>query len=124
MNDRLFRLQRDEPWPALLLPLGVSSRDGVTVDDETVRATFGFWSIETPRSNVIGAARTETASWWKAVGLRLSLADDGVTFGSSPRNGVCIEFAERVGPVVGFRRHSSLWISVADPDGLVAELAT
>ena len=124
MSERFFALERDDRWFALLLPFGVSRRDGVTVDGDTVRASFGFWSLETARSNVVAAARTESATWWKAVGLRLSLADDGLTFGSSPRNGVCVEFADRVGPVVGFRRHSSLWISVADPDGVVAALQT
>jgi hypothetical protein len=51
----------------------------------------------------------------------LSFVDDGLTFGTNARAGVCVHFDRRVGPVVGVRPHSALTVTVADPDGL-AEL--
>lgn len=96
--------------------------DGVTVSADRVRATFGRSTVDTPRSNVVGTAVTGPHRWWTAVGLRLSFADDGITFGTNHRRGLCIEFAERVPKVIGLRDHSSLWVSVADPDGLATAL--
>jgi len=53
----------------------------------------------------------------------LALTGDGVTFGTNHRRGLSIEFIERVPKVVGLRDHSSLWVSVADPDGLAEAIA-
>lgn len=122
MADRFFRYRRDPGWSALFLVLGVGDDDGVTVGSDMLRATFGHWSVETPLDNVTGASVTGPHRWWTAVGLRLSLSDDGITFGTNHRRGVCIEFAERIPRVIGFRGHSSLWVSVADPAGLVDAL--
>lgn len=102
--------------------LGVDDSDGVTVSDTSVLATYGRWRVETPRTNVAGAAISGPHRWFTAVGLRLSFADDGLTFGTNHERGVCIEFAEPVRRVMGLRDHSSLWVSVADPEGLVAAL--
>jgi hypothetical protein len=46
------------------------------------------------------------------VGLRLSFTDDGITFGTNNKAGVCIAFKD----------HSALWVSVADPQGLAAAI--
>ena len=123
MSGQFFPYDRDERWRLLLLPLGVKASDGVTVTDDVVRATFGWYSMETPRSNVAGVSISGPHRWYTAVGLRLSLADDGITFGTNHRHGVCLEFVEKIDRVFGFRGHSSLWVSVADPDGLVAALS-
>ena len=122
MTERFFRYDRDARWTPLFVALGVGDDDGVAVTDDTFRATYGHWSLETPRANVAGATISGPHRWWTAVGLRLSLADDGVTFGTNHRRGVCIEFVDRVDRVVGLRDHSSLWVSVADPEGLIAAL--
>jgi len=122
MSEEFFGYRRDPRWSPLFLALGVSDRDGVTVSSERLRATFGHWSLDTTLDNVTGASITGPHRWYTAVGLRLSMADDGLTFGTNHRRGVCIEFRDRVRRVIGFRDHSSLWVSVADPDGLVAAL--
>lgn len=122
MADLFFPYERDDRWKLLLKPLGVSADDGVTVSADTMRATFGRFSVETPLGNVVGTSITGPHRWYTAVGLRLSFADDGVTFGTNHHRGLCIEFAEKVHRVIGFRDHSSLWVSVADPEGLVAAL--
>lgn len=123
MTEHFFPYELDERWKPLFLLLGVRPDDGVTVTDELVHATYGHWSVETPRSNVAGTKITGPHRWWTAVGLRLSMADDGVTFGTNHWRGVCIQFDEKVHRAIGFRDHSALWVSVADPDGLVRALS-
>jgi len=123
MSDQFFEYSHDKRFIPLLFPLGVGRDDGVTVGDTTMRATFGHVSIETPLANVTGTSVSGPHQWFKAVGLRLSFSDDGLTFGTDHRRGLCIEFDEKVPKVIGFRNHSSLWVSVADPDGLADALA-
>lgn len=103
--------------------LRLGDDDGVTMTDDMMCATFGRSKLETPRSNVVGTLVTGPHRWWTAVGLRLSFADNGITFGTNHEQGLCIEFAEPLPKVIGFRDHSSLWVSVADPQGLAAALS-
>lgn len=105
------------------LPLGARpGRDGVTVTDDEFRARLGFFKLATPRANVLEGHITEDYRWFKAIGARLSAADDGLTFGTNAKRGVCVHFAERVPAVVGLRPHSALTVTVADCDGLLAAL--
>ncbi len=122
MAELFFPYERDDRWKPVLLPLGVGRNDGVTVTDTTMRATFGFFSVETPLSNVVGAKITGPHRWYTAVGLRLSFSDDGLTFGTNHRRGLSIEFGDKVKRVIGLHDHSSLWVSVADPEGLADAL--
>lgn len=123
MAESFFPYERDDRWKLLLLPLNIKDDDGVTVTDDTVRATFGHFSIETPKANVTGTKVTGPHRWWTAVGLRLSFTDDGITFGTNHRRGLCIEFDHKIKRVIGMHEHSALWVSVADPEGLAAALA-
>lgn len=123
MAEQFFPYSFDNRFKLLLAPLLVTPKNGVTITDTTLRATFGLFSLETPLDNVVGTSISGSHRWYKAIGLRLSFADDGVTFGTDAGRGVCIEFGEKVGPVIGPRRHSSLWVSVVDCDGLTAALA-
>ena len=86
-----------EPAP-FWLPFGVRpSKDGVTIiDDGTFRATYGFFRVETPLTNVDGAHVAQNYRWWTAAGTRASLVDDGLTFGTNRRAGVCVHFREPV----------------------------
>jgi hypothetical protein len=122
VGEQFFPYERDTRWKLVLRPLGVDDSDGVTVTDDTLRATFGWFSVETPLDNVAGARVTGPHRWYTAVGLRLSFRDDGLTFGTNNQRGLCIEFVTKVRRVVGFHDHSSLWVSVADPEGLAAAL--
>jgi hypothetical protein len=105
----------------VLLPLGVRPRrDGVVVtDDGRLRATLGFLRLETPLTNLAGGHVTTSYRWYTAIGARLSLADDGLTFGTNTERGACIHFRQRVGPVLGPRRHSALTVTVEDCEGLL-----
>jgi hypothetical protein len=121
--DRFFPYERDGRWKILLAPLGVKDDDGVTLTDDTLRAKFGYWSVETPLDNVAKTKVTGPHRWYTAVGLRLSFSDDGLTFGTNSNRGLCIEFVEKIPRVIGLHDHSALWVSVADPEGLAAALA-
>jgi hypothetical protein len=60
--------------------------------------------------------------WHRAIGPRLSLADHGLTFGSTTARGVCLLFREPVpgiGPL-GLIRHPNLTLTAADPERLAA----
>ena len=98
-------------------------RDGVTItDDDRLIATFGVFRVDTPLHNIADAHVTEGYRWWTAIGPRLSLADDGLTFGTNRERGVCVHFREPVPGGPGRRAHSALTVTVDDCEGLVARI--
>ena len=114
-----FPYQFDQRFIGLWWPLGVRQGvDGVTITNDSFTATFGRARIETPLTNVTEAHVTRDYDWWKAVGMRLSFVDDGLTFGTSTHGGVCVHFDEKVRRVIGFKDHSALTVTVEDLDGL------
>src|SRR4051794_21943576 len=122
--DALFRCAIDYKLAPFWLPFGVRpSTDGVRLtDDGQFVATYGFLRVETPHDNVGEAHITTGYRWWTAAGARLSLVDDGLTFGTNARRGVCIHFDTKVPSRLRRSGHSALTVTVADPDGLVAAL--
>lgn len=119
-TDRFFPYRCDPRFAPVWGAAGVRpGRDGVTVGETTLRATYGFLSLETPLDNVAGGHITEGYRWWTAVGPRLSFVDDGLTFGTSTKRGVCIHFHEPVRRVIGRKNHSALTVTVDDCEGLV-----
>jgi len=101
----------------------VRRSDGVTLtDDGMLRASFGLLRIETPIDNIDHTEVTGPHRWFTAVGARLSFADDGLTFGTNHHLGLCLGFVDKIPKVIGFKDHSSLWVSVADPDALANSL--
>jgi len=126
MAERVFFPYRlDRRWSPLFAALRVSEADGVELTpDGLVRATYGRFRVETPLDNVDHTLVTGPHRWFTAVGLRLSFADDGLTFGTNHHAGLCIAFVEPVPKVIGWRQHSALWVSVADPEGLAEAIAT
>jgi hypothetical protein len=96
---------------------------GVTLtDDGRLVARFGPLTVDVPLSQIDEAHVTGPYRWWTAVGPRLSMADDGLTFGTNADAGVCIHFAPKVRRVLGFRDHSALTVTVADVEDLAAAL--
>ena len=91
-------------------------------DDGMFVATYGRKRLETPPREHRGAHITRGYRWWTAIGMRLSFADDGLTFGTNNSAGVCVHFVEKVPRVVGRKDHSALTVTVADLEGLVAAL--
>lgn len=123
MASTSFAYRLDSRFSVLFNLLGVDEDDGVELTaEDTLRASFGRKAIETPLSNIDHTQITGPHRWYTAVGMRLSFADDGITFGTNHRSGLCLAFVEKIPRVIGFRRHSSLWVSVADPEGLAAAI--
>ncbi|HUA94657.1 MAG TPA: hypothetical protein VMB82_03935 [Acidimicrobiales bacterium] len=122
--SRFFPYAVDKRFAPMWLPFGVRpSRDGVTVgDDGQFRATFGLLRLETGLENITGAHVTRGYRWWTAVGARASFVDDGLTFGTNTRAGVCVHFREKVSSVMSRKGHSALTVTVADLDGLIGAL--
>ena len=109
--------------PVLLAFLLRPASDGVTLTDEcALVATFGFFKIATPISNITGAHITRNYRWWTAFGVRMSRVDDGLTFGTNHAGGVCIHFEERVPSPLRRSGHSALTVTVADLEALTAAL--
>lgn len=123
MKAQHFPYLLDKRWSPLFFALGVSEKDGVkiTAKGELI-ATFGRYKVKTTLANIEHTRVTGPHRWYTAVGLRLSLTDDGLTFGTNHRKGLSIAFVEKIPKVIGLRRHSTLWVSVADPEGLAAAL--
>ena len=122
-DPTFFPYRLDRRWAPLFAVLRVSGDDGVTLtDDGLLRATYGWVRVETPLANVDHTEVSGPHRWYTAVGLRLSFADDGLTFGTNHHAGLCIAFVEPIPRVIGFRSHSALWVSVEDPAGLGAAI--
>ncbi|MGI9601160.1 MAG: hypothetical protein ACR2QE_04710 [Acidimicrobiales bacterium] len=118
-----FPYQLDRRWAPMFKLLGVDDDDGVTLtDDGQLIATYGRKRVGTPQANVHHTEVSGPHRWWTAVGMRLSFADDGLTFGTNHERGLCIEFIDKIPRVIGPRDHSALWVSVADPEGLAEAL--
>ena len=107
----------------MFIAMRVGPEDGVTLtDDGQFRATFGFLHVATPVNNIDHTQVTGPHRWYTAVGLRLSFSDDGLTFGTNNESGLCVAYKEKIPKVIGFRDHSALWVSVADPQALADAL--
>jgi hypothetical protein len=123
-NDRprRFDFDFDPRFRGLLRLSGVSPRTAVVrVHPDRLHARFGPVAVETPLDNVRDVRRTGPYRWYRTIGIRLSLVDRGLTFGSSVDDGVCIRFHRPVAGLAGIR-HPGLTVTVADPDALVTAL--
>lgn len=123
MSTKHFSYRLDKRWTPLFLLLGVTEEDGVDVSDEgALVATYGRSRVETTLDNVDHTVVTGPHRWYTAVGLRLSFTDDGITFGTNHHRGLSITFVDNIPKVIGPADHSTLWVSVADPEGLAAAI--
>jgi hypothetical protein len=98
----------------------------VEVDADTLFVRFGLWSLRTAVDNVAGVERTGPYSWLKVAGpAHVSFTDNGLTFATSTRAGVCIRFHRPVGGALpfGLTRHPAVTVTVDDPDGLMRALS-
>ena len=118
-KPKFFPYRLDKRWTPLFLALGIKSDDGVTVfPNGDLVATYGRFKVKTTLDNIDHTEITGPHRWYTAVGLRLSMTDDGITFGTNHHKGLSIAFGKRISRVIGLRKHSLLWVSVADPEGL------
>jgi hypothetical protein len=124
VGDR-FAFDFDPRWVPLLRILWVREHNSwVYVDDQRLLVSFGPWSVSTPTSNVTSAQVTGPYRAWRVIGPHLSLADRGLTFGTTTEGGVCIQFHEPVRGMepTGLVRHPALTVTVAQRDELVGRL--
>lgn len=102
-----FPYRYDLRLAPMWLPFRWPGSQGVTVtEDGRFVARYGPFRVEAPLSSVRDAHITGPYRWWTAVGPRLSMVDDGLTFGTNAAAGVCIHFEPRIHRVIGLRDHS------------------
>lgn len=94
----------------------------VTLTPDRLVACFGPWVCRTVLSNVRAVSLTGPYHWYRAIGPRLSLADHGLTFGTTPARGVCLQLRDPVPGIdpTGLIRHPGLTLTVADPQRFAA----
>ncbi|SEP37424.1 hypothetical protein [Amycolatopsis saalfeldensis] len=107
-----------QPWLRRLL----GAHSGLELDADGLRVRLGPWVVSTPVGNLAGAEVVGPFNPVKALGVRLSLADHGLTFAASAGRAVCIRFHRPVPGIepTGLLRHPGLTVAVAGPE-LVAE---
>lgn len=118
----MFRFAFDPRFAPLLRLGGITpGRAWLRLDDRELVVRFGLLTLTTPRSNLRAAQVTGPHRPVRAIGVRMSLADRGLTFGTSVERTTCIEFVQpvRVRPL-DITGHPGLTVSVEDPDGLAA----
>ena len=108
-----FPFRFDPLYRPVLLGLGVHSGNAAVTltDDDRFVAKFGRWMVDTPLVNIDCVEITGPYRSYRAIGVRGSAVDQGITFGSSRRGGVCVTFHE---PIPG------LTVTVVDLEGLAA----
>jgi hypothetical protein len=120
-----FSFDFDYPLAAPLVVLGVTPHTShVDVGDGWFEVRFGLWRLRTPLGNLGPLRVTGPYNPLRALGLRLSLTDRGVTFGTNARAGLCVQFHEPVPAVlpVGLLRHPGATVTVRDPERLREEI--
>ena len=114
-----LRLRRRDA--VVLLVFGVTPRRAwAEIDGAAFRARFGVFRFRTALDDISGFSITGPYRWYRAIGVRWSPADGGLTFGSSAHGGVCVHFREpvRFGPF----RVPALTVTVDDVTGFAAAL--
>jgi hypothetical protein len=125
-ESQWFGFAFEERYRPLLAVLGIRPDTcRVTLTDELLRVRFGPWLVLSPRGNVAGAELSGPYSPVKAIGVRMSLADRGLTFGSSTARGACLRFHRPVSgsDPLGLLRHPALTVTVDEPDRLVRQIS-
>jgi hypothetical protein len=122
--EHTFNFRFDSRFAPLLGLGGITpGRSWVVVDDEFLRVRFGGLKLTTPRDNILEASVTGPHQPIRAIGVRMSLTDRGLTFGTSVERMVCVQFREPVrARPVDVTPHPGLSLSVERPEELVALL--
>lgn len=118
-----FEMAFDPRFRLALAALGVTPATAhVSVTPGRLVACFGPWACRTTPSNVREVRLTGRYHWYRAIGPRLSLADRGLTFGTTADRGVCLLLSKPVPGIdpLGVIRHPSLTVTVADPQRFAA----
>jgi hypothetical protein len=124
-NTVVFGFRFEALFRPILALVGVQPGSARVTLDSFLDVRFGPWHLRTPRSNVQEVQVTGPYQAWKVIGPHLSLADRGVTFGTTASRGVCICFEQPVPALfpVDALKHPAVTVTVDDVDGLVAALS-
>jgi hypothetical protein len=124
-SERVFAFDFDRRFGKLVAVFGaMPDRCWVRVGQGWLSVRFGFFSLDTPLSNVRDATVTGPYAAARVLGVRTSLTDRGLTFGSGTRRGTCILFDTPVrARPFDITEHPGLTVTVTDPKGLAAALA-
>lgn len=118
---RTFEFEFEDRFRTQLRLMGVTPGNSrVEVGDGMLRCRFGRWSLDTPLQNITCVSETGPYRAYRAIGARGSFADRGVTFGSTTRGGLCVQFESPVPALLpwhGFR-HPGATLTVADTTGM------
>jgi hypothetical protein len=120
-----FPFDFDYPLAAPLAVLGVTPLTShVDVADGWFDVRFGPWRLRTPLANLGASHVTGPYSAVRALGIRVSLADRGVTFGSNTRRGLCVELLEPVAAAlpIALVKHPGVTVTVREPERLREEI--
>jgi len=125
MTATRYPFDFDAKYRLGLAALGVlPSTAWVEVDDERIVARFGPWGCTTAADNVIDVCPSGPYQAYRAIGARLSATDQGLTFGTTTRGGVCLLLREPVKGLdpLGKLKHPGVTLTVADPDAFAAHV--
>lgn len=92
---------------------------------ERLTVRFGPWRFNTPLANIRTTCVTGPyASALKAIGPHVSLADRGLSFGTTTQRGLCLLFHESVPgrETLGLIKHPGLTLTLDDIEGFRAAL--
>src|SRR5436190_14882022 len=114
---RFEPLYRLAALPFLVTPQNsfIELTDG---DERRLVVQFGPWRVATDLDNVAGVSDRGPFAIPKTIGPpHLSLADQGLTFATNHRRGVCITFRDKVSGIdpIGVVRHPGLTVTPEDP---------
>ena len=113
---REFPIRLQPGLRPILLLFGVRPGHAtVHLDNDRVRARFGFLGAATPLANISRWDITGPYRWWRAVGVRRTLGTHDLSFGGSAHGGLCLHFREPIR--VGRLSVSDLYLTVDDLDG-------
>jgi hypothetical protein len=96
-----FAFDFSSPPAALLRLIGIGpGTSSVLLDDGYLDVRFGAWRLRTPVSNLKDVSVTGPYNPLTALGVRVSLADRGLTFGTTAARGVCVTFRRPISGVL------------------------
>ncbi len=121
-----FEFAFEYPMAASLAPLGIlPGTSYVDVADGELTAKFGPWSFSTPLANIADTQVTGPYRWYRVFGVRYSLSDHGVTYGTTTRSGLQVSFTEPLAataPAGYGPKNPNATLTVADPLALQREI--